>query len=583
MGTPPAPAPAGDHLAKAIETLIAAPGSLEADVLPIGSGPLAVAEQAHGALGLDQAGNTVLFVGVPAIVRGTPAAIADELDHIARMDPSALQQSAAVEVGDLAERHSKHFNTGDSVRLNTDQRVVVVTGAEPTEKAWKELVIELGPRLSAVYRLEPDGRVTALEPPPALRRSTSKSGWTGWNWVALAAVLLGVGVLLLGLARLLLFQQDEDAAQALDSPIRSVAADVPSDATHANWIGQRRALITSRGKIVLLFRNGAGLQLVTDESNRGRTWRSPVVVSEISPSSFSAALDARDGIHVALIEEGIPSVVSLRQSPTGWVASEAVRLSDSETTSAVIDLTWDPAADTGYVVWAEPGDDGEELRWASISPGDEQVEVTAEDSLAESTDGIPILANIASGGDSSLIVTYRSEAEGWSSRLASIDKNARGRVTWQTEETVPVEGGVGASALVVDRTGNAHLLLRNDIGPRLEYFRRSPRGGWSSAEEVALANSIEGVDLPALSVDIGSRLIYAFFQTDAGVGSSQVQVAVRDPATGWEGPYEVAPPSVVAEGSGLPASTGIATGEPLVFWTSGGDSPSVQSARVLAP
>ena len=155
------------------------------------------------------------------------------------------------------------------------------------------------------------------------------------------------------------------------------------------------------------------------------------------------------------------------------------------------------------------------------------------------------------------------------------------RYTWSPDENVPTEEVIGAASVVIDSRRTAHLILRDSSSFELAYYTRTLRGGWSSGETAVDANSIEEIDFPVLTVDQTSRLVYVFLQTTDNV--PQIRVAIRDPASGWEGPYSVTSSASFPDGAGYPTSIEEANGLPIVLWTRGGGSSTIQAARVAAP
>ena len=115
---------------------------------------------------------------------------------------------------------------------------------------------------------------------------------------------------------------------------------------------------------------------------------------------------------------------------------------------------------------------------------------------------------------------------------------------------------------VIDSRRTAHLILRDSSSFELAYYTRTLRGGWSSGETAVDANSIEEIDFPVLTVDQTSRLVYVFLQTTDAV--PQIRVAIRDPASGWEGPYSVTSSASFPDGAGYPTSIEQADGLPIV-------------------
>jgi hypothetical protein len=177
-------------------------------------------------------------------------------------------------------------------------------------------------------------------------------------------------------------------------------------------------------------------------------------------------------------------------------------------------------------------------------------------------------------------VTYRrgDAPTGWYGQSGTIE--ADGRVTWGPEERLATDAGFGAASLAVDQRGAAHLILRDSTSYALLYFKRAGRGEWSSPQVALDAESIEEIDFPTLSVDASSKLVYLFFQTNSFNPENEIGLVVRDPVSGWETPYRIA---AVAGGAHFPTTMASNSGQPIVLWTTGGATPSIQAARVIAP
>jgi hypothetical protein len=439
-------------------------------------------------------------------------------------------------------------------------------------------LIELGRRLGGVFVVNEDG-LSPLQPPPELRRKPAGTGvWPTANWIGLAAVLLGVGLALLGFIRLTGAPADP-SEQSVESPIRDVAASASADATHAQWIGQRRILRTSSGRLIAFFSTPQGLSVVSDQSNSGRSWRSPITIPDVPATSFSVAIDSSDRVHLAFSDGEAIAYARLEETRNGWVNTDVLQL--DETSSPVVDVAWDPQSGLANVVWAREVASGEVPQWAAIANG-KSPSIAQTEALAREGDEVPVLANVAGGGGSPLLATYRrgDSPTGWFSSAARWDEDSN-RYTWSPEESVPTEEVIGAASVVIDSRRTAHLILRDSSSFELAYYTRTLRGGWSSGETAVDANSIEEIDFPVLTVDETSRLVYVFLQTTDNV--PQIRVAIRDPASGWEGPYSVTSSASFPDGAGYPTSIEQANGLPIVLWTRGGSSSTIQSARVAAP
>jgi hypothetical protein len=332
--------------------------------------------------------------------------------------------------------------------------------------------------------------------------------------------------------------------------------------------------------LIAFFSSPQGLNVVTDQSNSGRSWRSPTSITDIPATSFSVAIDDEDRVHLAFSDGASISYARLEETRQGWVATDVLEL--DEASSPVVDIAWDPQSGLANVVWVREVGSGEAPRWASIVIDQGTPSLAQTEALSKGGDEIPVLANVAGGPESPLLATYRrgDRSTGWFSSTAEWDEG-RESYTWGPEERVPTDETIGAASVVVDSRSTAHLVLRDSSTFELAYYSRTQRGGWSASETAVDANSIEEIDFPILTVDQTSRLIYLFLQTTEQF--PQIRVAIRDPASGWEGPYSVTSPAAFPDGAAYPTSIERAGGLPVVLWTRGGDTPSIQAARVAAP
>ena len=573
-----------DRLSKAIDDVAAGETeSIGLDLLVFGSGPLPILGARRGSLAFDQAGNTVLVIAIESPTKRAAEQIADELDKLDQFSVETLGKLQTGTRRPLEELHRERFgkdsDSSANPELNKSQKVFIITNQPPRPEVWKALLIELGRRLAGVFIVDEKG-LTLLHPPTELKRK-ARSGdmWPMANWAGLAAVLLGVGLALLGFVRLT-SAPEEPAVQTVESPVRDVAVGTSADATHAQWIGQRRLVRTSTGRLIALFSSTDGLSLVTDQSNSGRSWRSPIAVSDIPATSFSVAIDDKDRVHVAFSDGGAISYVRLQETRDGWEPTDVLEL--DETSSPVADIAWDTQSGLAGVVWARQAPSGEIAQWAAIDSDRETPTIVQTEALSEPGDAVAVLANVAAGPKSPLLATYRrgDRSAGWFSSIADWDEASRS-YTWRPEERVPTNEDVGAASVVIDSRGTAHLILRNSTTFELTYYTRTRRAGWSSGETAVDADTVEEIDFPILTVDQTSRLVYLFLQTTEE--APEIRVAIRDPASGWEGPYSVTSINSVPEGAAFPTSIEQANGLPVVLWTKGGDSPTIQAARVAAP
>jgi hypothetical protein len=573
-----------DGLDKAIDAI--ARGETEPiglELLIFGSGPLPVLGARKGCLGLDEAGDTVLAIALETPTKRAAEEIADELDKLGQLSLGELGKLQTGTPHPLEELHQERFGRGSgsstTAELNKSQKAIVITDRPLPTQVWESFLIELGSRLAGVFVVDENG-LSPLQPPAELRRKPASPGvWPTANWIGLAAVLLGVGLALVGFMRLT-SAPAEPSEQTVESPIRDVAVGTRADATHAQWIGQRRLVRTSNGRLIVFFSSPQGLSLVTDQSNSGRSWRSPITITDIPATSFSVAIDNKDRVHLAFSDGGAISYARLDETPEGWVNTAVLEL--DEASSPVVDVAWDPQSGMANVVWAREVELGEVPQWAAIATDGRTPSLAQTEALSRGGDEIPVLANVASGPGSPLLATYRrgNRSAGWYSSTAEWDENAN-RYTWSPEERIPTNEAIGAASVVIDSRGTAHLILRDSTTFELAYYTRTQRGGWSSGETAVDADGIEEIDFPILTVDQTSRLVYLFLQTTEDF--PQIRVAIRDPASGWEGPYSVTSPTSFPDGAAYPTSIDKASGLPVVLWTRGGSTSTIQAARVAAP
>ena len=570
------------NLERALEAVAAGRSLLSERLLIVGRGPSSVPGGTTSAVGVAENGDLVLIVTAGHLPATAPPAIADRLDRLAALGESNLQALSDEPLSreDLARRHKDFFPTAaPPAAFNRAQRACLLVRELPSTDVWKALVIELGKMLGGVWRVVGAEVIPAQPPADLLRKRSGKD--EGFPWataLGVLVVLAGVGLGILALTRTGPPEAATGPGQVVDPPIRDVAFGVPGDATHSQWIGQQRLLRTSDGRLVALYPDAEGLQIVTDQSNQGRSWRSPKAYPEMTPLSLSSAIDAEDNIHVAYADGSGISYAFLGSDGRGWDEPLVVPLDDTAT-SPVVDIGWDPTSGLAYVVWAANTNKGEVPKWSAVS-SDQEPTVVDEGRIAPSGVEVPVLVNVEVGPDSTIHSTYRrgDSSEGWFSSSGTIRSN--GDVDWAPEERLPSDEGFGAAALAVDPSGVAHLVLRDSTTYQLLYFRRTQRGGWSSPETAVDGGSTEEIEMPILSVDAASKLIYLFFQTNQFDPAGEVTVAVRDPAAGWEGPYRIASSGY---GTRFPAGMAVMSGQPIVLWTKGGEQPSIQAARVIAP
>jgi hypothetical protein len=573
-----------DGLDKAIDDI--ARGETEPiglELLVFGSGPLPILGARKGALGLDEAGNTVLVIALESPTKRAAEQIADELDRLGQLSIEALGKLQTGTPQPLEEIHQERFDKGSDsgaiTELNRSQKAIIIADRPLRSEVWESFLIELGRRLAGVFVVDESG-LSPLHPPTELRRkATSLDVWPTANWIGLAAILLGVGLALVGFIRLTA-DPGEPSGQTVESPIRDVAVGTRTDATHAQWIGQRRLVRTSNGRLIAFFSSPQGLSLVTDQSNSGRSWRSPITITDIPATSFAVAIDNEDRVHLAFSDGEAISYAGLEETREGWITTDVLEL--DEASSPVVDVAWDPQSGLANVVWAKEAESGEVPQWAAIAIDRGTPSLEQTEALSRRGDDVPVLANVAGGSGSPLLATYRrgDRATGWFSSTAEWDEDLESYV-WRPEEGVPTSGGIGAASVVIDSRSIAHLILRDDTTLELAYYTRTQRGGWSSGETAVDADSVEEIDFPILTVDQTSRLVYLFLQTTEEF--AQIRVAIRDPASAWEGPYSMTTLTSFPDGAAYPTSIEQAGGLPVVLWTRGGSSSAIQAARVAAP
>jgi len=410
--------------------------------------------------------------------------------------------------------------------------------------------------------------LTKTDIPP--RHSTGRTNgvWPLLNWVALSVVLIGTVLAYLGFQRVI---TPPPLVQTLETPIKTVATGAPVGATETNSIGQQRVVRTSNGYLLSLFGSSAGLSVVSDLGDHGRSWRAPVTLPAIEASSLSATIDGRDRIHLAFVNDEGPAFAILSRDAGGWRSSNIVQLDAG--TSPIVDVAWDEQRQLAHVVWVGEGDGDQVVRWASLG-SDTLAQVSDTKDLAVVPSGTA-LANVAADGNGHVIVTYRKgEAAGWYSRLFYDDTSG-----WQPEEALPTKIDARAGSVALDPRGVAHVVLIDQDGKEMTYLKRSHKG-WIAPQVVIPQGTTEEMDDPFLATDAASRLLYTFFST---TGTAEaVRMVVRDPATGWEDPYRVSLEDNSTEGY-APTSLDPLTGTPLVLWTSVGADPSIRSGNIVLP
>jgi hypothetical protein len=553
------------------------PGKL----LPLGAGPLPVEGSLRGVVTLDAGGETVLVVWLYGVLPRAPAQIADELDRLAQMGAADLAEVESQPPPDrpIAERFTDLFGVSPPV-LNRSQAVILVVSREPDPAAWRRLTSELGTRLRGVYRREGTQLILLSPPEAAPRPVTSRTPMSLGTLLPWGAVLLGVGLTLVALARFFNPAPGEPAAANLVPTIKTVATGVPGSATDTQWIGQQHLVHTSNGRLLALLAVPGGMQIVSDGGDDGATWLKPSSVTAVKPQSFSVAIDAADRLHLAFTDARGVSYAVLSQSPGGWRASSILRL-DTHTKTPLVDVGWDQSRQTAHVVWAKDTAAGQEPYWAAIASKRGRAVVVDSGAVASPDTTVPVLVNEAVDPSSGqVLVTYRqgTSATGWSSRTLS--PFGSGAWRWEAPERLPTDASIGAAALAFDGQGIAHLVLRDSTDYRLLYFIHSERLGWSKPEIAVQALATSQVDFPALALDDSSKLVYLFFESDQFETAPEIRVAIRDPNSGWKQATSVA---ALPEGDYFPTALRNANGQAIALWTRGSSVASLEAARVTSP
>lgn len=558
--------PAPDHatvpnaLQALRETLRQDPAALGERLVVIGSGPLPIPGALGGLLALDPRGAGVLVAAFASLPTGAAAGLADELDRLGQLTGARLEQAAnEVDGRPVKEVHSEVFNgPGERrVALNAAQRAFVVLSEKPGIDAWRDLRAELGPQLHGV-RLWKEGTLQPEPLPDQLRRTERSRSFRTWIAVT-AAMALGVGI---AIGSSIAEEPDSSGSRPLVSAPALVAAQAPGDATHSQWIGQRRVVRTPDGHLIAAYGDSSGLVIVADHANQGRSWGRPQPFTEISPTTFSMAIDTSGRLHVAFLDAQGVGYVNLQESPEGLIASPLVRV-NAGAISPVVDIAFDSSRSLAHVIWVE-GDPAQQPVWTAVSaPEDADPAVLDTMSLAEPGSGVSVLANIGVGTEGAVIATYRrgDSITGWFAR--HLDAANPAGFIWSAEELLPVADVLfGAGSLTVDRRGDAHVVLRDDTDHELTYLKRE-MGSWLPAERAVNADATEHIDFPTISADLTSETVFVFYQDTTSVPQGQIKAVARDPEIGWGAP------GLVTSGSSFPTSIGLAGGVSVVLATSG--------------
>ncbi|MFN2389443.1 MAG: hypothetical protein ABR575_07560 [Actinomycetota bacterium] len=548
----------------------------------------------------------MLVAAFSAISAATGEQLRAQLDELASLTPHDLAELGEVptDAAELAARQRSFFpdtphRGGDT--FNRGRAAIVIVRRQPTAVAVETLAAALGSELRRLL-IDEDDSGRGLDPDEALRRAALAPEETptpalpalpARSRVAVAAIVGGLVLLAAGLYRSLGGAGGADSPivdTAVESPVRTLVTGVPASATSTFLMGQRRVLRMTSGRLLALYPTPAGLQILVDENNQGRSWRSPTTIPDIDAVSVAGALDGRDRIHLAFSDGTRTAYARIVADPQrGWSVTKTVEV-DRATGSPVVDVAWDGRAGVAHVVWVQQLQESEQPMWAAISGVGDAAAVKQTALLAEAAAGSPVLVNVAVGARSQVIATYRKPGapRGWFSRTAAPPAGARPgsdkvRFSWAPEQTVPIDSEIGAASLAVDARGTAHLVLRDDSATALVYANKTAGAGWTQGEPALDAEHPEQIDSPSVAIDSVSRLVYVFFQTAGAGGRPEIALVIRDPATGWEGPYSIAAPEDIPDGALFPTALAGSDGQAIVLWTTGGSTPALQAARVTAP
>ncbi|HEV2755694.1 MAG TPA: hypothetical protein VG318_07940 [Actinomycetota bacterium] len=412
---------------------------------------------------------------------------------------------------------------------------------------------------------------------------TGVAAWPIGNWIGLSMVVLGIVLAVIGVMSLRDSDTAEDTEPAgeVNPLIRTVATNVPPDATHGRWIGQQRAVTLSDGTLVFVYPTEDALNVVKDETNGGESWGEPFSFTEVQPVSLSVDVDSKDRLHIAYSDGASVNYVRLKNKPTAWKPSRVIRLDDG-TTSLNVDVAWDEQNQTAHVVWVQQSDEGEAPAWAALT-NEDGIHRSAEGILADPGMDVPVLANVAADGRSSLLVTFRrgDQTTGWTTRYSE-GRAEDGTWPFHEEEVVPLDAFVGAADVVYDRQKTAHLVLRDSTNFALTYFTKRQNEGWTQPEVAHEGTEVTAVEFPALSTNAGDGYVYLFFQTDEFWPAGEVAYVVRT-EEGWSEPFDIVSDADAPEGAQYPVAPDRVDEQALVFWTKTAETYEVDTTPVQAP
>lgn len=548
-------------------------------LLPVAEGPVPIRGAGRATLALRESGDTVLVVTLPAMTARAAGDAADHLDRLAEVGERGLPDLTGQDVAAIRREYEKFFRRTAPAALNRDQYLIVVVDREPSADAWDTAVTEVGERLHGVYRTTGDGAELVRDPRSAgLGRLIHMPVLL---WLGIIGLFVGAALAFYGVTR----SRDETVQQPpqtrATASLGTVATGTPVGATLSRWIGQQRFARMSTGHLVFVYPVPGQLMVVRDQRDLGRAWRSPQAIDGIDTESISLAIDDRDRLHVVYANGRGASYALLTHRDSRWKVDAELEI-DAAATGSVIDVAWDPTHEAVHTLWIKDTPDGEQPFWGAIDVSDEP-EVTASEPLSDPGDATA-LGTIAAGESGRVVATYRKQTspEGWFSR--DVESSELG-FSLGAEQTLPNAGGlVGAVSLEVDAEDTAHLVLRNDADFDLTYYRGRAGAGWTTGTVIVDGGTIDHVEHPSLSIDSTSGLLYLYVQTNAYLQEDpEIRLIVRDPASGWSGPFAITDAAQIPGGAIYPTTMGVVEGQPLVAWTLQGGGPAIQIARVVAP
>jgi hypothetical protein len=582
----------------------------------IGSGAVPIPGASGGTLTLDNKGRANLIVSVAQWLAEIPAAIADQLDRLAYLSPDDLAKLG--DSDDIAQprrlfesytAYFSHWEEGAKGSLNNAQMVVVLAPDAPSLNIWRALRRELGSSLKAVYLCQGSSLELVDEPvevrdDPLDAGSTtervaamksSAAGWPPMAWLGIGAAMVALAFLAYTLTNRPgpaisgpaeqtlnghpaggLSDNGENGLPALlnvaAGATQNVASPVGNTATDSQWIAQKRAALLPNGRVVLGYSQAGRLMLTQSSAGGSGGWSKPQPTG-IRALSFSMVADAAGRVHLIYSDGVKVSYALLVPKGSGWKTQDGITL-DGASKSPVVDISWDERSESAQLFWAKRTSSGEEPYWAAVETGGKKIHRVTSAKLSSPGALINVLGAISTNARSQIVATYRSGAtdSGWRARFGTVARN--GAVSWQSEAALPTKALIGACSVVLDSSGTAHLILRDSTSFALLYFTGTSKG-WSQAETAVDAASTSQIDFPYLSLDPKTGTAYVFFQD-----TTSTAMALRDPKSGWRGPYQVAPTANPPQQQIYPTSLGVAPPRPVVFWTQPGVRASIQQVQL---